>query len=132
MCIRDSQNIDIPHNEYNQSVCRSSVTVTAHGSPGGSSSSSSSSSSDMPPEEKEISFHNPVENGQKILLQIFPLYFKALRIPTPFHQKNKRYKKTKNFPFAAGIPANQMCIRDRLRAGQQGDGKKIWKQKMIL
>ncbi|WP_300811394.1 RHS repeat domain-containing protein, partial [uncultured Akkermansia sp.] len=48
------QNIDIPHNEYNQSVCRYSVTVTAHGSPGGSSSSSSSSSSDMPPEEKEI------------------------------------------------------------------------------
>ena len=48
------QNIDIPHNEYNQSVCRYSVTVTAHGSPGGSSSSSSSSSSDVPPEEKEI------------------------------------------------------------------------------
>ena len=48
------QNIDMPHNEYNQSVCRYSVTVTAHGSPGGSSSSSSSSSSDMPPEEKEI------------------------------------------------------------------------------
>ena len=48
------QNIDIPHNEYNQSVCRYSVTVTAHGSSGGSSSSSSSSSSDMPPEEKEI------------------------------------------------------------------------------
>ena len=48
------QNIDMPHNEYNQSVCRYSVTVTAHGSSGGSSSSSSSSSSDMPPEEKEI------------------------------------------------------------------------------
>ncbi|WMB14224.1 RHS repeat domain-containing protein [Akkermansia muciniphila] len=48
------QNIDIPHNEYNQSVCRYSVTVTAHGSSGGSSSSSSSSSSDVPPEEKEI------------------------------------------------------------------------------
>ncbi len=46
------QNIDIPHNEYNQSVCRYSVTVTAHGSSGGSSTSSSSSSSDMPPEEK--------------------------------------------------------------------------------
>ena len=25
------QNIDMPHNEYNQSVCRYSVTVTAHG-----------------------------------------------------------------------------------------------------
>ncbi|MGC3867187.1 hypothetical protein, partial [Akkermansia muciniphila] len=38
------QNIDMPHNEYNQSVCRYSVTVTAHGD-----SSSSSSSSDTPP-----------------------------------------------------------------------------------
>ncbi|QWP37785.1 RHS repeat-associated core domain-containing protein [Akkermansia muciniphila] len=56
------QNIDMPHNEYNQSVCRYSVTVTAHGDSSSSSSSSdtppsslsSSSSSDVPPEEKEI------------------------------------------------------------------------------
>ena len=56
------QNIDMPHNEYNQSVCRYSVTVTAHGGSSSSSSSSdtppsslsSSSSSDVPPEEKEI------------------------------------------------------------------------------
>ncbi len=52
----------MPHNEYNQSVCRYSVTVTAHGDSSSSSSSSdtppsslsSSSSSDVPPEEKEI------------------------------------------------------------------------------
>ncbi len=56
------QNIDMPHNEYNQSLCRYSVTVTAHGDSSSSSSSSdtppsslsSSSSSDVPPEEKEI------------------------------------------------------------------------------
>ena len=56
------QNIDMSHNEYNQSLCRYSVTVTAHGDSSSSSSSSdtppsslsSSSSSDVPPEEKEI------------------------------------------------------------------------------
>ena len=56
------QNIDMPHNGNNQSLCRYSVTVTAHGGSSSSSSSSdtppsslsSSSSSDVPPEEKEI------------------------------------------------------------------------------
>lgn len=51
---------------------------------------------------------NPLKTGKKILLQIFPPYFKAHRISTAFHQKNKRYKKTKNFPFTAGIPGNQL------------------------
>lgn len=45
------QNIDMPHNEYNQSVCSYSIVVTAHGPSNSSSSShSSSSSSGISPE----------------------------------------------------------------------------------
>ncbi|HBN17678.1 MAG TPA: hypothetical protein DD422_06475 [Akkermansia sp.] len=34
-------------------------------------------------------FHKPVENGQKILLQIFSPSFQAARTSSTFHQKNK-------------------------------------------